>query len=34
MIGRHRKVAQILKKIKQLGIEAWVSNMKPGHQQV
>lgn len=34
MIGRHRKVAQILKKIKQLGIEAWVSNMKPGRQQV
>lgn len=33
MIGRHRKVAQILKKIKQLGIEAWVSNMKPGRQQ-
>lgn len=32
MIGRHRKVAQILKKIKQLGIEAWVSNMKPGRQ--
>ena len=34
LLGRHRKVAQILKKIKQLGIEAWVSNMKPGHQQV
>ena len=34
MIGRHRKVAMILKKIKQLGIEAWVSNMKPGRQQV
>lgn len=33
MIGRHRKVAQILKKIKQLGIEAWVSNMTPGRQQ-
>ena len=33
MIGRHRKVAQILKKIKQLGIEAWVSNMKPDRQQ-
>jgi len=33
MIGRHRKVAMILKKIKQLGIEAWVSNMKPGRQQ-
>lgn len=32
MIGRHRKVAMILKKIKQLGIEDTVSNMVPGHQ--
>ena len=32
MIGRHRKVAMILKKIKQLGIEGWVRNMTPGHQ--
>ena len=33
MIGRHRKVAQILKKIKQLGIEYGVRNMTPGRQQ-
>lgn len=33
MIGRHRKVAQILKKIKQLGIEYSVRNMTPGRQQ-
>ena len=32
MIGRHRKVAMILKKIKQLGIEHTVFNMKPGRQ--
>ena len=32
MIGRHRKVAMILKKIKQLGIEDMVSNMVPGRQ--
>lgn len=32
MIGRHRKVAMILKKIKQLGIEDTVSNMVPGRQ--
>ena len=33
LLGRHRKVAMILKKIKVLGIEDMVSNMKPGHQQ-
>lgn len=33
LLGRHRKVAMILKKIKALGIEDMVSNMKPGHQQ-
>lgn len=32
LMGRHRKVAQILKKIKSLGIESMVSNMIPGHQ--
>ena len=32
MIGRHRKVAMILKKIKQLGIKGWVRNITPGHQ--
>lgn len=32
MIGRYRKVAMILKKIKQLGIEDQVSNMTPGRQ--
>ena len=32
LMGRHRKVAQILKKIKSLGIEDMVSNMVPGHQ--
>ena len=32
LMGRHRKVAQILKKIKSLGIESMVSNMVPGHQ--
>ena len=32
LMGRHRKVAQILKKIKSLGIEDMVSNMAPGHQ--
>lgn len=32
LMGRHRKVAQILKKIKSLGIEYMVSNMVPGHQ--
>lgn len=31
-LGRHRKVAQILKKIKALGIQDMVSNMVPGHQ--
>ena len=32
LLGKHRKVAMILKKIKQLGIEDMVSNMAPGHQ--
>lgn len=32
MIGRHRKVAMILKKIKSLGIQGMVFNMKPGRQ--
>ena len=32
LLGRHRKVAQILKKIKSLGIEDQVSNMAPGRQ--
>lgn len=32
LMGHHRKVAQILKKIKSLGIESMVSNMVPGHQ--
>lgn len=32
LLGRHRKVAQILKKIKKLGIEDMVSNMTPGRQ--
>ena len=32
LMGRHRKVAQILKKIKSLGIESMVSNMVPGRQ--
>ena len=32
LMGRHRKVAMILKKIKKLGIEDMVSNMAPGHQ--
>ena len=32
LLGRHRKVAQILKKIKALGIQDMVSNMVPGHQ--
>lgn len=32
LMGRHRKVAQILKKIKSLGIQDMVSNMAPGHQ--
>ena len=33
LLGRYRKVARILKKVKSLGIETWVSNMKPGRQQ-
>ena len=33
-LGRHRKVAMILKKIKAMGIEDQVSNMTPGRQQV
>ena len=32
LLGRHRKVAMILKKIKALGIQDMVSNMTPGHQ--
>lgn len=32
MLGKHRKVARILKKIKSLGIESWVTNMEPGRQ--
>lgn len=32
LMGRHRKVAMILKKIKALGIEDTVSNMVPGRQ--
>lgn len=32
LMGRHRKVAMILKKIKALGIEDQVSNMAPGRQ--
>lgn len=32
MIGRHRKVAMLLKKIKALGIEYGVRNMAPGRQ--
>lgn len=33
MIGHHRKVAMLLKKIKALGIEYGVRNMVPGRQQ-
>lgn len=33
LLGRHRKVAQILKKIKDLKLEGWVTNMEPGRQQ-
>ena len=32
LLGRHRKVAQILKKIKAMGIEDTVSNITPGRQ--
>lgn len=32
LMGRHRKVAMILKKIKALGIQDMVSNMTPGRQ--
>lgn len=32
LMGRHRKVAMILKKIKAMGIEDQVSNMTPGRQ--
>ena len=34
LMGRHRKVVMILKKIKAMGIEDQVSNMTPGRQQV
>lgn len=33
LLGKHRKVAQILKKIKTLGIQGLVFNMTPGRQQ-
>ena len=32
LLGKHRKVARILKKIKALGIQDMVSNMTPGRQ--
>ena len=32
LLGKHRKVAQILKKIKSLGFEHMVFNMEPGRQ--
>lgn len=32
LLGRHRKVAMILKKIKALGIQGLVFNMEPGRQ--
>lgn len=32
LLGKHRKVAQILKKIKALGIQGMVFNMTPGRQ--
>lgn len=32
LLGRHRKVAMILKKIKALGIQGIVFNMEPGRQ--
>ena len=32
LLGRHRKVSMILKKIKSLGIQDQVSNMAPGRQ--
>ena len=32
ILGRHRKVAMILKKVKALGLEGMVSNMTPGRQ--
>lgn len=33
LLGKHRKVAMLLKKIKALGIQGIVFNMKPGRQQ-
>lgn len=33
LLGKHRKVAMILKKIKSLGIQGMVFNMTPGRQQ-
>lgn len=33
LLGRHRKVAMILKKIKKLAIQGIIFNMKPGRQQ-
>ena len=33
LLGRHRKVAMILKKIEKLGIQWSVFNMEPGRQQ-
>lgn len=32
LLGKHRKVAMLLKKIKKIGIEDLVFNMKPGRQ--
>lgn len=32
LLGKHRKVAMILKKIKSLGYQGMVFNMKPGRQ--
>jgi hypothetical protein len=33
LLGKHRKVAMLLKKIKTLGIQGMVFNMTPGRQQ-
>jgi hypothetical protein len=33
LLGKHRKVAMLLKKIKKLGIQGIVFNMTPGRQQ-
>lgn len=34
LLGRHRKVAMILKKIKSLGYQGMIFNMEPGRQDV